>query len=140
MQLEESNLGATYCCMSELSGPHTQSPNFCIPVQRRLSPQAIQSARAATYAIFFADGLGFGVWAGHIPIFKQQFHLGDAQLSLALFAVALGAIFAMPIVGQVLTRLGGRALAGIGASLYAMMIACLPLAFLPLCERLTVTA
>ena len=113
--------------MPELSGAHTQSPNSCIPVQRRFSPQAIQSARAATYAIFLADGLGFGVWAGHIPIFKQQFHLGDAQLSVALFAVALGAIFAMPIVGQVLTRLGSRALTGLCASLYAMMIAGLAL-------------
>jgi MFS family permease len=128
MQLEESNLAQHNSCMSELSGPHTQSPNFCISVQRRLSPQAIQSARAATYAIFFADGLGFGVWAGHIPIFKQKFHLGDAQLSVALFAVALGAIFAMPIVGQMLTRVGSRFLAGFCASLYAMVIACLALA------------
>jgi MFS family permease len=133
MQLEESNLAQHISCMSELSGPHTQSPNFCIPVQRRLSPTAIQSARAATYAIFFADGLGFGVWAGHIPIFKQKFHLGDAQLSVALFAVALGAIFAMPIVGQMLTRVGSRVLAGFCASLYAMVIACLALApFYPL--------
>jgi MFS family permease len=113
--------------MPELSGTHTQSPNFCIPVQRRFSPQAIQSARAATYAIFFADGLGFGVWASHIPIFKEEFHLGDAQLSVALFAVALGAIFAMPIVGQILTQLGSRALTGLSASLYALIIACLAL-------------
>src|SRR6516162_3579345 len=113
--------------MPELSGAHTQSPNSCIPVQRRFSPQAIQSARAATCAIFFADGLGFGVWAGHIPVFKQEFHLGDAQLSVALFAVALGAIFAMPIVGQMLMRLGSRALTGLCASLYAMMIAGLAL-------------
>jgi len=34
----------------------------------------------------------------------------------------------MPIVGQMLTRLGGRALTGIYASLYAVMIACLALA------------
>ena len=114
--------------MPELSGPHTQSPNFCLPVQRQLKPQAIQSARAATYAIFFADGLGFGVWAGHIPIFKQKFYLGDAQLSVALFAVAFGAIFAMPIVGQMMTRVGSRVLAGFCASLYAMVIACLALA------------
>src|SRR6516165_6655340 len=114
--------------MPELSGPHTQSPNFCLPVQRQLKPQAIQSARAATYAIFFADGLGFGVWAGHIPIFRQKFHLGDVQLSVALFAVALGAIVAMPIVGHRLRRFGSRALTGLCASLYAMVVACLAFA------------
>src|SRR5215469_16738923 len=114
--------------MSELSGPDTRSRNLCLPVHRLLSAPAIRFARAATYAIFFGDGLGFGVWAGHIPIFKQKFHLDDAQLSVALFAVALGAIFAMPIVGQMLTRVGSRVLAGFCTSLYAMVIACLALA------------
>jgi MFS family permease len=111
--------------MSELSVPHTKSRNFCPPIQRQLNPATIRFARAATYAIFFGDGLGFGVWAGHIAIFKQKFHLGDAQLSVALFAVALGAIVAMPIVGHRLRRFGSRALTGFCASLYAIAIACL---------------
>ena len=111
--------------MSELSAPHTKSQNFCLPIQRQLNPSTIRFARAATYAIFFGDGLGFGVWAGQIPIFKQKFHLGDAQSSVALFAVALGAIVAMPIVGHTLRRFGSRALTGFCASLYAIAIACL---------------
>ncbi len=111
--------------MSELSAPHTKSRNFCLPIQRQLNPSTIRFARAATYAVFFGDGLGFGVWAGHIAIFKQEFHLTDAQLSVALFAVALGSIFSMPIVGQSLTRFGSRPLTGLCASLYAIVIACL---------------
>jgi len=111
--------------MSELSAPHTKSRNFCLPIQRQLNPSTIRFARVATYAIFFGDGLGFGVWAGHIAIFKQEFHLTDAQLSVALFAVALGSIFSMPIVGQSLTRFGSRPLTGLCASLYAIVIACL---------------
>lgn len=78
--------------------------------------------------MFFGDGLGFGVWAGHIPIFKQRFHLGDAQLSIALFTVALGAIFSMPIVGHWLRRFGSRNLTGLCASLYAIVIAGLAMA------------
>jgi len=111
--------------MSELSAPHTKSRNFCLPIQRQLNPSTIRFARVATYAVFFGDGLGFGVWAGHIAIFKQEFHLTDAQLSVALFAVALGSIFSMPIVGQSLTRFGSRPLTGLCASLYAIVIACL---------------
>jgi len=111
--------------MSDFSAPRTKSRNFRLPIQRQLEPPTIRLARAATYAIFFGDGLGFGVWAGHIPIFKQKFHLDDAQLSVALFAVALGAIVAMPIVGQRLRRFGSRALTGFWASLYAIAIACL---------------
>ena len=114
--------------MSELAAPHTKSRNFCLPVQRQPNPPTIRFARAATYAIFFGDGLGFGIWAGHIPIFKEKFHLGDAQLSVVLFAVALGAIAAMPIVGHRLRRVGSRASTGLWASLYAIVIACLPLA------------
>src|SRR6266436_2758693 len=82
--------------MSELSAPHTKSRNFCLPSQRQLNPSTIRFARAATYAIFFGDGLGFGVWAGH-----------------------------MPIVGHRLRRFGSRALTGFCASLYAIAIACL---------------
>ena len=114
--------------MPELSDPLNKSRNFCLPIQRQFSQTTIRFARFATYAVFFGDGLGFGVWAGHIPIFKQKFHLGDAQLSVALFALALGAICAMPIVGQRLTRFGSRALTGFFASLYGIVIACLALA------------
>jgi len=114
--------------MSEISAPHTGSRNFCIPIGIGPNSPTIRFARAATYAIFFGDGLGFGVWAGHIPIFRQKFHLGDVQLSVALFAVALGAIVAMPIVGHRLRRFGSRALTGLCTSLYAIAIACLALA------------
>ena len=31
------------------------------------SAPIVRAARRATYAMFFADGLGFGIWAGHIP-------------------------------------------------------------------------
>jgi len=84
--------------MSEPPACYTQPRNSCLPVQRQSNPTSIRFARVATYGIFFGDGLGFGVWAGHIAIFKQEFHLTDAQLSVALFAVALGSIFSMPIV------------------------------------------
>ena len=38
---------------------------------------AVRAARRATYAMFFADGLGFGIWAGHIPALKQKSQLSD---------------------------------------------------------------
>jgi MFS family permease len=113
------DLHAGHSCMSEISAPRTKSRNFCLPIQRGLNPSTIRFARAATYAMFFGDGLGFGVWAGHIPIFKQKFHLGDAQLSIALFAVALGAIFSMPIVGHSVRRFGSRSLTGLCAIVIA---------------------
>ena len=50
------------------------------------SEPAVRSARRATYAMFFADGIGFGIWAGHIPALKQKFQLSDSALSIVLLA------------------------------------------------------
>ena len=70
------------------------------------STQFVRAARHATYAMFLADGLGFGIWAGHIPAFKQKFQLSDASLSIVLLAVAVGAILSMPLAGQAVRYFG----------------------------------
>jgi MFS family permease len=72
------------------------------------SAQCVRAARHATYAMFLADGLGFGMWAGHIPAFKQKSQLSDSSLSIVLLAVAVGAILSMPLAGQVVRRFGSR--------------------------------
>ena len=54
------------------------------------SVPTVRASRRAAYAMFFADGIGFGIWAGHIPAFKQKFQLSDSSLSMVLLAVAAG--------------------------------------------------
>jgi len=61
------------------------------------SVPTVRAARRATYTMFFADGIGFGIWAGHIPAFKQKFQLSDSSLSIVLLAVAAGSIISMPL-------------------------------------------
>ncbi len=68
----------------------------------------VRAARRATYAMFFADGLGFGIWAGHIPAFKQRFELSDSSLSIVLLALAAGSIISMPLAGQAVRHFGSR--------------------------------
>src|ERR1700730_11979868 len=84
------------------------------------SVPTVRAARHATYLMFFADGIGFGIWAGHIPAFKQKFELTDSSLSIVLLAVAAGSIFSMPLVGQAVRRFGSR-------SCIAVSLACLAL-------------
>jgi MFS family permease len=72
------------------------------------SAPRVGAARQATYAMFFADGIGFGIWAGHIPAFKQKFQLSDSSLSIVLLAVAVGSIFLMPLAGQAVRHFGSR--------------------------------
>jgi MFS family permease len=86
------------------------------------------AARDATYAMFLADGLGFGIWAGHIPVFKQRFELSDSALSIVLLAVAAGSIVSMPIAGQAVRNFGSRRCIAVSLGCYALSLAFLALA------------
>ncbi len=84
------------------------------------SVPTVRATRRATYTMFFADGIGFGIWAGHIPAFKQKFQLSDSSLSIVLLAVAAGSIISMPLAGQTVRHFGSR-------RCIAVSIACLGL-------------
>jgi MFS family permease len=86
------------------------------------------AARHATYAMFLAAGLGFGIWAGNIPVFKQRFELSDSALSIILLAVAVGSIVSMPIAGQAVRHFGSRRCVAISLGCYALCLAFLALA------------
>lgn len=88
----------------------------------------MRAARYATYAMFFADGLGFGIWAAHIPAFKQKFQLSDSSLSVVLLAVAAGSIVSMPLAGQAVRRFGSRRCIAASIAFYALLLAAVALA------------
>jgi MFS family permease len=60
--------------------------------------------RGAVTAVFLLLGIGAGVWAAAIPLFKAKLALSDGALALALFAYAVGAVIAMLLA----TALAGR--------------------------------
>lgn len=66
----------------------------------------VEHAARATMALFFVNGATFATWGVHIPTIKVRFGLSDAVLSLAMLAVAGGAIAAMGPVGRWVTRVG----------------------------------
>ena len=77
--------------------------------------------------MFFLDGLGFGVWAAHIPAFKQKFHLSDSSLSIALLAVAAGSIFSMPLAGQAVRHYGSKYCIAVSVACLAFCLVCIAL-------------
>lgn len=85
--------------------------------------------RIATVVVFLANGFGIGAWAVEIPRIKEHLGLSDATLGIALFALGLGAMTAMPLAGRLAPRFGsGRAT----ALLCFAFVALLPLpAFAP---------
>jgi HAD superfamily hydrolase (TIGR01509 family) len=57
---------------------------------------------------FFADGLLVGSWAARIPAVQDNAGLTASELGFALFAMALGALLAMPLAGAVGEWIGSR--------------------------------
>lgn len=92
------------------------------------SAPCVRVARHATYAMFFADGIGFGIWAAHIPAFKQRFHLSDSSLSIVLLAVAAGSIFSMPLAGQAVRHFGSRCSIAVSVAGYGLCLVSIALA------------
>jgi MFS family permease len=88
----------------------------------------VRAARRAAYAMFFADGIGFGVWAGHIPAFKQKFLLSDSSLSIVLLAVAAGSIVSMPLAGQAVRYFGSRRCIVVSIACFAFCLVSIALA------------
>jgi hypothetical protein len=91
-----------------------------------LKQPSTASARRAVSALFVGNGFAFGVWSAHISVFKQNYQLSNAQLTLPLFTLALGAILAMPIVGRVFHRFDSSAIAWKGQICYAVLLSLLP--------------
>ena len=83
---------------------------------------AVRAARRATYAMFFADGIGFGIWAGHIPALKQKFQLSDSSLSIVLLAVAAGSIVSMPMAGQAVRHFGSKRCIAVSVACYGLCL------------------
>jgi fucose permease len=60
---------------------------------------------------FVAMGLGTGVWVSRIPAVKQQAHLTDARLGLALLAAPVGLLAGTILAGRLVDRVGSARIA-----------------------------
>ncbi len=76
-------------------------------------PADLVAARVSTFAIFVANGIGYGAWASAIPSLKAMLSLSAAELSWALLAMSIGGLIAMQPASHIIQRLGvtGRATA-----------------------------
>lgn len=88
-------------------------------------------ARIATHLQFFVLGLAAAALGVHVPSMRAHYGLGDAQLSLALFAASVGAVLCLLFAGRIIAAWGAR-----GAALGAAIGAGLSLALLLQFDRL----
>ncbi|GAA3262110.1 MFS transporter [Nonomuraea helvata] len=67
---------------------------------------ALVRERTAVYLLFFLAGAAMGTWTARIPAIKEHLGLGDGHFSLALLAIAGGAMAGMTAVGRLVDRHG----------------------------------
>ena len=58
------------------------------------------------YLVFIGSGLGFASWAARIPQVAQELELTPGALGLALLAIAVGSLTALPSAGLIVHRIG----------------------------------
>ncbi|MBM3116759.1 MFS transporter [Jeongeupia naejangsanensis] len=95
-------------------------------MQRQTLPPRT-APRYATMALFFIAGATYATWGIHIPTLRDRFALSPAWLSVAMFAVAFGAIIAMQPVGKLIARIGSDRVVGVSAWCFAATTALLML-------------
>lgn len=77
----------------------------------RIGAARLRVARWATRGQFLLFGFLAGVWGVHIPSVKAHYGLDARALSLALLALAVGAVLCLTIAGRVIARFGAQAVA-----------------------------
>ena len=78
--------------------------------------------RLAVLTIFFVNGAGLASWVAHIPLVKERLELSEGLLGLALLAMAVGALLAMPLMGWLVPRFGSRTLTTVAVMLFCLVL------------------
>jgi len=86
---------------------------------------AVKRSKWALAMLFLVDGVGFGTWAAHVPVFKQLLHLKNGSLTFVLVSLIVGGIITMPVTGQLVEHYGSRRVVRAAAVIYVLMVALL---------------
>ena len=102
-----------------MSVPVADSPRFAV------SPARALSARWATSAVFFANGMVIATWVVRVPSVQGALHLSPASVGVALLGMSVGSLIAMPQTGGLSARFGTRRVT-VWAGLCMMLALLLP--------------
>jgi MFS family permease len=72
--------------------------------------------------MFFSNGAIFGTWVSRVPAVAAHVRAGTGPLGLALLGIALGALLSRQAAGQLVVRIGSRAVVRIGIAACCVML------------------
>jgi MFS family permease len=76
-----------------------------------LSAERLSAARLSALAVFFLFSASFANFLARIPQFKEDLHLDESQLGIALLGGPVGAVVAVQLAGTAAGRWGSRRVA-----------------------------
>jgi MFS family permease len=84
-----------------------------------MTTQSPAKARWAVFTVFLLNGLIMGAWVPHVPLAKERLGVGPGVFGLALLAIAIGAVIAMPIAGVLINRFGSASMTLVWGTLFS---------------------
>jgi predicted MFS family arabinose efflux permease len=79
-----------------------------VKVERAPADRRVSRAAWGTALVFTVSGAMLGTWVSRLPATRDRLHASPAQLGLALLAMGIGSLVAMPSVGRLCRWLGSR--------------------------------
>ncbi|MCC2336709.1 MFS transporter [Cellulomonas wangsupingiae] len=77
-------------------------------VRRAPAPREVRLASAAVFTVFLLSGVNFASWAARLPAVRDALGLSPERMGVLLLVGAFGSLFALPLSGIVVERLGAR--------------------------------
>jgi predicted MFS family arabinose efflux permease len=78
--------------------------------------------RQATFAVFAVNGAMIGTWVAHIPWLQERLDISKTTIGFALLCMAVGALIAMPLTGQVLAGRSSAGVTRVATLVYCLML------------------
>jgi MFS family permease len=88
----------------------------------RATVVALRRARWSISFIFFINGFTVASWLPHIPEVKERLALGEFHLGIALLAMAVGSVLALPFAGWLSGRFGSDAATRMAGLLLCLLL------------------
>jgi fucose permease len=85
----------------------------------------LRRARHAVHAAFFVFGVIVATLGVHVPSIRTHYGLDDGSLSIALLAIAVGAVLCLAFAGRWIAAFGVRRVAAVAACVMAAALALL---------------
>jgi fucose permease len=95
------------------------------PLPDPIDPPQLRRARHAVHAAFFVFGVIVSALGVHVPSIRAHYRLDDGGLSIALLAVAVGAVLCLVFAGRWIAAFGVRRVAAVSACVMGVALALL---------------